>query len=97
MGFIVETAAYYFYNRIVEHDGTFALDNGSQANTGHRIKYLKVDADTGEEVASDEIMIRALVRPPSFSKTYRQFRGWRFSPWHRLGTAQKLSRLSSSR
>jgi DNA end-binding protein Ku len=24
--------------------------------TGHRIKYLKVDADTGEEVASDEIM-----------------------------------------
>src|SRR5260370_40362859 len=24
--------------------------------TGHRIKYLKVDADTGEEVPSDEIM-----------------------------------------
>jgi DNA end-binding protein Ku len=24
--------------------------------TGHRIKYLKVDADTGEEVASDDIM-----------------------------------------
>ncbi len=31
MGFIAETAAYYFYNRIVEHDGTFALDKGSQA------------------------------------------------------------------
>ena len=24
--------------------------------TGHRIKYLKVDADTGEEVANDEII-----------------------------------------
>jgi non-homologous end joining protein Ku len=23
--------------------------------TGHRIKYLKVDADTGEEVSSDEV------------------------------------------
>jgi hypothetical protein len=31
MGFIVETAAYYFYNRIVEYDGTFKLDKGSQA------------------------------------------------------------------
>ncbi|MGY3532301.1 hypothetical protein ACVISU_005069 [Bradyrhizobium sp. USDA 4452] len=31
MGFIAETAAYYFYNRIVEYDGTFALDKGSRA------------------------------------------------------------------
>jgi hypothetical protein len=31
MGFIVETAAYYFYNRIVEYDGTFALDKDGQA------------------------------------------------------------------
>jgi hypothetical protein len=30
MGFIAETAAYYFYNRIVEYDGTFALEKGSQ-------------------------------------------------------------------
>jgi hypothetical protein len=30
-GFIVETAAYYFYNRIVEYDGTFALDKAGQA------------------------------------------------------------------
>jgi len=30
-GFIVETAAYYFYNRIVEYDGTFALDKEGQA------------------------------------------------------------------
>src|ERR1700737_2619514 len=30
--------------------------NQINRNTGHRIKYLKVDADTGEEVASDEIM-----------------------------------------
>jgi non-homologous end joining protein Ku len=25
-------------------------------NTGHHIKYLKVDADTGEEVSNDDIM-----------------------------------------
>jgi hypothetical protein len=31
MGFIAETAAYYFYNRIVEYDGTFALDKESHA------------------------------------------------------------------
>ena len=30
MGFIVETAVYYFYNRIVEYDGTFALDKASR-------------------------------------------------------------------
>ena len=35
-----------------------ALYPANQINrsTGHRIKYLKVDADTGEEVAADEIM-----------------------------------------
>jgi hypothetical protein len=31
MGFIAEAAAYYFYNRIVEYDGTFPLDKQSQA------------------------------------------------------------------
>ena len=30
--------------------------NQINRNTGHRIKYLKVDADTGEEVSSDEII-----------------------------------------
>jgi DNA end-binding protein Ku len=30
--------------------------NQINRKTGHRIKYLKVDAETGEEVASDEIM-----------------------------------------
>ena len=30
--------------------------NQINKKTGHRIKYLKVDADTGEEVASDEII-----------------------------------------
>src|SRR3989440_12044264 len=30
--------------------------NQINKNTGHRIKYLKVDADTGEEVSSDEII-----------------------------------------
>lgn len=31
MSFIAETAAYYFYNRIVEYDGTFVLDKESLA------------------------------------------------------------------
>ena len=30
--------------------------NQINKNTGHRIRYLKVDADTGEEVASDDIV-----------------------------------------
>jgi len=30
--------------------------NQINRKTGHRIKYAKVDADTGEEVASDDIM-----------------------------------------
>jgi DNA end-binding protein Ku len=30
--------------------------NQINRNTGHRIKYMKVDADTGEEVSSDDIM-----------------------------------------
>jgi DNA end-binding protein Ku len=30
--------------------------NQINKNTGHRIKYLKVDADTGEEVSNDEIV-----------------------------------------
>src|SRR5438046_1626213 len=30
--------------------------NQISKKTGHRIKYLKVDADTGEEVSSDEII-----------------------------------------
>jgi DNA end-binding protein Ku len=30
--------------------------NQINRNTGHRIKYMKVDADTGEEVTSDDIM-----------------------------------------
>src|ERR1700746_1899470 len=30
--------------------------NQLNKKTGHRIKYLKVDADTGEEVSSDEII-----------------------------------------
>src|SRR6202048_885576 len=30
--------------------------NQINRNTGHRIKYAKVDADTGEEVAADDIM-----------------------------------------
>src|SRR4051794_13697295 len=30
--------------------------NQINKSTGHRVKYLKVDADTGEEVANDQIV-----------------------------------------
>lgn len=30
--------------------------NQINKKTGHRVKYLKVDADTGEEVSNDEII-----------------------------------------
>src|ERR1700704_5227584 len=30
--------------------------NQINRNTGHRIKYMKVDADTGEEVSNEDIM-----------------------------------------
>ena len=39
--------------------------NQINRKTGHRIKYAKVDADTGEEVAAEDIMkgILVLMRP----------------------------------
>src|SRR2546423_15381865 len=37
--------------------------------TGHRIKYLKVDADTGEEVPSDEIMKATRLIPTRISRS----------------------------
>ena len=45
----------------------------SQINrkTGHRIKYAKVDADTGEEVSNDDIM-KGLTTPSTDSQTANQ-------------------------
>src|SRR3978361_412933 len=37
-------------------DAEKIIVNQINRNTGHRIKYMKVDADTGEEVSSEDIM-----------------------------------------
>jgi DNA end-binding protein Ku len=43
--------------------------NQINRNTGHRIKYLKVDADTGEEVSSKDIVKGYKVDTDSHSKS----------------------------
>ena len=40
--------------------------NQINRKTGHRIKYAKVDADTGEEVSSDDIMKGYKVDPDTY-------------------------------
>jgi DNA end-binding protein Ku len=39
--------------------------NRINRNTGHRIKYARVDADTGEKVASDPSALAAITEGPS--------------------------------
>jgi len=39
--------------------------NQLNRKTGHRIKYAKVDADTGEEVANEDIVRRATRSTPT--------------------------------
>ena len=52
--------------------------NQINRNTGHRIKYMKVDADTGEEVSNEDIMkgTRSIPIPTS---RYRRT-SWKTSP-----------------
>src|SRR3954471_16991622 len=45
--------------------------NQINRNTGHRIKYMKVDADTGEEVSSEDIMKGYKVEADSYIEITR--------------------------
>src|ERR1700737_2170326 len=45
--------------------------NQINRNTGHRIKYLKVDADTGEEVSNDDIMKGYKVATNTYIEVWR--------------------------
>jgi hypothetical protein len=54
--------------------------NQLNKQTGHRIKYVKVDVDTGEEVPNEDIVkAYALARKPS-SRSARK--SSRTSPWN---------------
>jgi hypothetical protein len=55
--------------------------NQINRKTGHRIKYVKVDADTGEEVANDDIMqgYKVDTDTPDFPGTFNPARAL---DWH---------------
>src|SRR3982074_3401971 len=46
--------------------------NQLNRKTGHRIKYAKVDADTGEEVASEDIVKGSKADPDTFIEATRE-------------------------
>jgi hypothetical protein len=50
--FVAETAAYYFYNRIVEYDGTFGLDRQGSAWIDENYKDGRAWTKRGEEDAA---------------------------------------------
>ena len=54
--------------------------NQINRNTGHRIKYTKVDADTGEEVSSEDIMKGYKVDTDTYIEVSKD--GLRTSPWN---------------
>jgi hypothetical protein len=61
--------------------------NQINRKTGHRIKYLKVDAETGDEVDADDIMKGYKVD----ADTYIEMTNWIISRWR----ARAPSRLMS--
>ncbi len=56
--------------------------NQINKNTGHRIKYAKVDAETGEEVSNDD---RARTDPDRRRPEIRTQQAW---PWKRMSPKQ---------
>jgi Ku70/Ku80 beta-barrel domain len=63
--------------------------NQLNRKTGHRIKYSKVDADTGEEVANEDIVKGYKSTPTPSSRSPR--RSWRTSPWNRPGPSRSTN------
>jgi DNA end-binding protein Ku len=63
--------------------------NQINRNTGHRIKYMKVDADTGEEVSNEDIMKGYKVDTDNTLKCRRT--SLRTSPWNPPGPSISTS------
>jgi Ku70/Ku80 beta-barrel domain len=63
--------------------------NQLNRKTGHRIKYAKVDADTGEELANEDIVRATRSTPTPSSRSPRK--SSRTSRWNRPGPSRSTS------
>jgi hypothetical protein len=73
--------------------------NQINRNTGHRIKYMKVDADTGEEVSNEDIMKGYKVDTDTYievSKEELEKRRARINPNHRHRRVRSQERYRST-
>jgi DNA end-binding protein Ku len=61
--------------------------------TGHRIKYLKVDSETGEEVANEDIVKGYQLDKDQFIEVTKE--GSRRSRWNRPGRSTSTSSSTS--
>src|SRR5467141_1965727 len=69
--------------------------NQINRKTGHRVKYAKVDADTGEEVANEDIVNATRSTPtPSSRSRRRSSRTWR---WNRHEPSRSTSSSTAAR
>jgi hypothetical protein len=69
--------------------------NQLNRKTGHRIKYAKVDADTGEEVANEDIVKGYKVDTETFVEvTKEELRTWL---WNRRGPSRSTSSSTEPR
>ena len=69
--------------------------NQLNRKTGHRIKYAKVDADTGEEVANEDIVKGYKVDTDTFIEVTR--RNSRTSRWNRREPSRSTSSSTAAR
>jgi DNA end-binding protein Ku len=69
--------------------------NQLNRKTGHRIKYAKVDADTGEEVANEDIVKGYKVDTDTFVEVTKEgSRTWR---WNRPEPSRSTSSSTAAR
>ena len=69
--------------------------NQLNRKTGHRIKYAKVDADTGEEVANEDIVKGYKVDTDTFIEVTKE--SLKTSRWNRHGRSRSTSSSTAAR
>ena len=69
--------------------------NQINRKTGHRIKYAKVDADTGEEVANEDIVKGYKVDTDTYIESPRT--NSKTSPWNRRAPSRLMNSSSVRR
>src|ERR1700729_527105 len=70
--------------------------NQLNRQTGHRIKYAKVDADTGEEVANEDIVKGYKVDTDTFIEVTRRT-SLRTSRWNRRARSRSTNSSTATR